>query len=45
MKKQVGLWIDHRRAVIVFVTEAGEEIKKITSNMEKHVRIYKGETP
>ena len=41
MKKQAGLWIDHRKAVIVIVTEAGEEIKEITSNMEKRVR-YKG---
>jgi hypothetical protein len=38
MTKQVGLWIDHRKAVIVLITDAGEEVKKITSNMEKHVR-------
>jgi hypothetical protein len=42
MKKQVGLWIDHRKAVIVIVTESGEEIKEITSNMEKHVRFTGG---
>ena len=42
MKKQVGLWIDHRKAVIVMITEAGEEIKKISSNMEKHVRFTGG---
>ena len=42
MKKQAGLWIDHRKAVIVIVTEAGEEIKHITSNMEKHVRFTGG---
>jgi len=42
MKKQIGLWIDHRKAVIVSITEAGEEIKKITSNMEKHVRFTNG---
>jgi len=42
MKKQIGLWIDHRKAVIVIVTEAGEELKKITSNMEKHVRFTGG---
>ncbi len=42
MKKQAGLWIDHRKAVIVIVTEEGEEIKKITSNMEKHVRFTGG---
>lgn len=42
MKKQAGLWIDHRKAVIVIVTEAGEEIKEISSNMEKHVRFTGG---
>ena len=42
MKKNIGLWIDHRKAVIVILTEAGEELKKITSNMEKHVRFRSG---
>lgn len=42
MKKEIGLWIDHRKAVIVTITDAGEEIKKITSNMEKHVRFTNG---
>jgi hypothetical protein len=42
MKKQAGLWIDHRKAVIVIITEAGEEIKEITSNMEKHIRFTGG---
>jgi hypothetical protein len=44
MKKQIGLWIDHRKAVIVIITDEGEEIKKITSNMEKHVRFTGGTT-
>jgi hypothetical protein len=42
VKKQAGLWIDHRKAVIVIVTEAGEEIKEIASNMGKHVRFTGG---
>jgi hypothetical protein len=42
MKKQAGLWIDHRKAVIVIVTDEGEEIKEIASNMEKHVRFTGG---
>jgi hypothetical protein len=42
MKKQAGIWIDHRQAVIVIVTETGEEIKKITSNMRKRVRFTGG---
>ena len=44
MKKEIGLWIDHRKAVIVTIKDEGEEIKKITSNMEKHVR-YKSSNP
>ena len=42
MKKQAGLWIDHRKAVIVIVTDGAEELRKITSNMEKHVRFTNG---
>ena len=42
MKHQVGLWIDHRESVIVIVTDEGEETKRITSNMEKHVRFSGG---
>jgi 5-methylcytosine-specific restriction endonuclease McrBC GTP-binding regulatory subunit McrB len=43
MKKQAGLWIDHRKAVIVIIKDEVEEIKKITSNMEKHVRFSSGD--
>ena len=42
MKKQIGLWIDHRKAVIVIVTDDGEELQKITSNVEKYVRFTGG---
>jgi stalled ribosome rescue protein Dom34 len=38
MKREVGLWIDHRKAVIVIVTDEGEEIQLIRSNVEKNVR-------
>jgi hypothetical protein len=38
LKSKIGLWIDHRKAVIVIITDEGEEIKQIPSNMEKHVR-------
>jgi hypothetical protein len=38
MIKQAGLWIDHRKAVLVIISEAGEELQKIDSGMEKHVR-------
>ena len=42
MKKQAGLWIDHRKAVIVIVTDEGETLSEIASNMEKHVRFTGG---
>jgi len=44
MKKSVGLWIDHRKAVIVTVAGETEEITQIVSDMEKHVR-YSGTAP
>jgi hypothetical protein len=37
MKREVGLWIDHRKAVIVIVTDEGEEIQ-LKSDVEKDVR-------
>ena len=36
--KEVGLWMDHRRAVIVWVTERGEEIERIESKVQKQLR-------
>src|SRR6266496_6576027 len=42
MKSAAGLWIDHREAVIVLVTDKEEKIKRMTSNMEKHVRFSGG---
>ena len=44
MKSKVGLWIDHRKAVIVTVTDEGEETKQITSGIEKHVRFSSGDS-
>ncbi|RPH61377.1 MAG: hypothetical protein EHM81_04370 [Chloroflexi bacterium] len=41
MNKQAGLWIDHREATIVLVTDGEEEIKHITSSSGKHIR-YSG---
>lgn len=36
MKTTAGLWIDHREAVIVFISPEGETTKEIRSNAEKH---------
>ena len=41
MKKEIGLWLDHRDAIIVILTDGGEEIKHITSGSGKHMR-YSG---
>ena len=38
MKKTVGLWIDHKKAVIVFVAGKDAETKLVESNLEKHHR-------
>ena len=35
MKTTVGLWIDHRKAIIVAVTGKGEEVKLIKSKVDK----------
>jgi len=40
--KKVGLWIDHRKTVVVIVTDEGEETRLIESDMEKHVRFASG---
>ena len=44
MKTTVGLWIDHRKAIIVAVTDKGEEIGLIISKVEKQLR-RSGDSP
>jgi hypothetical protein len=36
MNREASVWIDHRQAVVELVTDAGEDIKKIITNMEKY---------
>jgi stalled ribosome rescue protein Dom34 len=38
MKRKVGLWIDHRKAVIVFLAGKEEEMKLVRSSVEKQIR-------
>jgi hypothetical protein len=45
MKKQIGLWIDHRETIIVAIGDQGEETRRIESGMEKHVRFSGGSGP
>jgi len=42
MKRNVGVWIDHQKAVIVSLAEKREEIREMQSDMEKHVRFSGG---
>ncbi|MBW4662562.1 MAG: hypothetical protein KME15_28285 [Drouetiella hepatica Uher 2000/2452] len=44
METKVGLWIDHRKAVVVTITEKGEETREITSDVEKQLR-RSGDSP
>jgi hypothetical protein len=44
MGTNVGVWIDHRKAIVVVLTENGEEIEQIASDVEKQVR-RSGDSP
>jgi hypothetical protein len=35
---EAGVWIDHRKAVIAILAGANEEMRQVTSGMEKRVR-------
>ena len=41
-KNYADIWIDHRQAVIVSITEAGETIERIESDTERKVRLSGG---
>jgi hypothetical protein len=38
MAIKAGVWIDHKQAIVVLMTDAGHEIKKFKSGIEKPVR-------
>ncbi len=38
MSGKAGVWIDHRGSVIVALTDDGEHIRHIASNVEKHLQ-------
>jgi hypothetical protein len=44
MKTKVGLWIDHRKAIITAVTDKGEEMGLVISKAEKQLR-RSGDSP
>jgi hypothetical protein len=37
MRTNVGLWIDHRKAMVVAITDKGQETGLIISKVEKHL--------
>jgi len=42
MKKQIGLWIDHQKAILVILENDKQEVKRIDSDLEKHTRFRGG---
>jgi stalled ribosome rescue protein Dom34 len=42
MKREVGLWIDHKRAVIFSLSDEGAEIKRISSELNQQIRLPSG---
>ncbi|MBL0176901.1 MAG: hypothetical protein IPP94_16850 [Ignavibacteria bacterium] len=42
MKTHAGLWIDHRHAVVVLLTDGVENVQDIQSGVEKHVHFSGG---
>jgi hypothetical protein len=44
MKTKIGLWIDHKKAIVVAVTDKGEETRLIISQVERQLR-RSGDSP
>jgi stalled ribosome rescue protein Dom34 len=42
MKQNVGLWIDHRKAIVVTIEDDKEAVQVIESNVEQRVRLSGG---
>ncbi|MFZ2959628.1 MAG: hypothetical protein WA705_22305 [Candidatus Ozemobacteraceae bacterium] len=45
MKKEVGVWIDHRNAVITVLTKGKGKALHVEAEIEKHARISSGSRP
>lgn len=41
MTKNIGLWIDHKKAVILTIDDKGELMQVVESGVERHIR-YRG---
>ena len=44
MRTKVGLWIDHRKAIVVTVTDKGQEMVLVISTVQKQLR-RSGDSP
>jgi hypothetical protein len=44
MKANVGLWIDHKKAIVIAVTAEGDQVKLVISKAQKQVR-RSGDSP
>jgi stalled ribosome rescue protein Dom34 len=44
MTSNIGLWIDHKKAILVIQNDGGEEIETIESEVGRHVS-YRGTSP
>jgi hypothetical protein len=42
VKKAVGLWIDHKKAVIFSLADGGAAIKRVASELNNHARLPGG---
>jgi len=43
--KNIGLWIDHKRAILVIQTEQGENLHQIDSGVGRHIRYHGASHP
>ena len=43
MNKKIGLWLDHRKAIIVIETSLGEEVQTVLSHADKQPSRVDGE--
>lgn len=44
MRTRIGLWIDHRKTIIVAITDKGEETRLVLSKVERHLQ-RSGDSP
>lgn len=45
MATQAGVWIDHKQAIVVLLTEEAKEIKKIAFDIGQPIRSIRGSRP